>query len=262
MKRAVEGLGIAKDDLVPRQKLLVEVPVGEPAALTVLDRNDELLAGRATRRERRVRAFDDETHVAADERERLVRAEDAREQARFAEDLEAVADTEHEAAGRRKFGNRGHRRGEARDRAATEIVAVRETAGQDDRIQIGQLAFGMPDRGGLGVECGQRPERVAVVVRAGELDDPDPRPGRAHAPFSRSMISYDSISGLASSCSHICSTSRRAAVGSVVSTSRSTRRPMRACATVKPSCRSELSTASPWGSRMPCLGRTRTVAFT
>ena len=46
----------------------------------------------------RVGARDAEPDVAADERERLVRAEHARQQPRLGEDLEAVADPEHEAA--------------------------------------------------------------------------------------------------------------------------------------------------------------------
>src|SRR2546421_224417 len=54
----------------------------------------------------------------------------------------------------------------------------------------------------------------------------------------------------------------RAWASSSASTSSSTSLPTRASATAKPRCRRLLSTAWPWGSRMPGLGRTSTVAFT
>ena len=74
-----------------------------PAALAVLDGDHELAArlrsgdvngvsARSTR----------ERHVAADELELPVRAQHAGQQARLAEDLEAVADPEHGPAARRR----------------------------------------------------------------------------------------------------------------------------------------------------------------
>jgi len=68
------------------------LPVGKAAALSA-------------RGEHRVGAFDGQCDVAADERERRVRAQRARQQARLGQDLEAVADTEHEPAG---LGERDH----------------------------------------------------------------------------------------------------------------------------------------------------------
>ena len=55
----------------------------------------------------------------------------------------------------------------------------------------------MPHERSVGAERLQRPDRVAVVVRARELDHRD---ARVH---SRTSTSYDSISGFASSCLHI-----------------------------------------------------------
>ena len=96
--------------------------------------------------------------------------------------------------------------------------------------------------------------RVAVVVRAGEDDDGDPRAKLGHAPFS-SSISKLSISGFASSCSHIRSTCGARLVGAacvdleVDDAADRAPRP-----TAKPRWRSDVTTASPCGSRMPCLG--------
>src|SRR5262249_60312750 len=66
-----------------------------------------------------------------------------------------------------------HCRSEAGNRAAAQVIAVREPAGEDDRVQIRELCLGMPDEHGLGVECGERPERVAVVAGAGEAQHAD-----------------------------------------------------------------------------------------
>src|SRR5581483_10746520 len=101
---------------------------GEPAALAVLHGDRQPLSGLAVRRERRVRPLHAKTHVPTNEPQRRIRTEDAREQPGLAEDLEAVADAEDRAAGVGERGDRGHDAREARDRAAAQVVAVREAA--------------------------------------------------------------------------------------------------------------------------------------
>ena len=91
-------------------------------------------------------------HVAADERERRVRPQDAREETCLAEDLEPVADPEHGAALVGELGDGVHRRREAGDRARAEVVAVREAAGEDDGVDPRELGLGVPDELGLGAE--------------------------------------------------------------------------------------------------------------
>src|SRR5205823_12198604 len=102
-----------------------------------------------------------------------------------------------------------------------EVVPVREAAGKHDRAHVGQLTVGMPDRDGLRSEPLEGERRVAVVIRARERDDADSRLrlGRAHA-SSTSSISYDSINGFASSCSHMRSSSARVCSRSPSSSSR------------------------------------------
>ena len=58
----------------------------------------------------------------------------ARQQARLAEDLEAVADPQHQAALVGEGDDRLHRRREAGDRPGPQVVAVGEAAGDDDRV--------------------------------------------------------------------------------------------------------------------------------
>ena len=110
--------------------------------------------------------------VAADERQRRVRAEHAREQARLAEDLEAVADAEHEAALGAKRVDGAHHRREPRDRAAAQVVAVREPAGQDDARRRRAAPARACQTGTASAPSAASAQRgVAVVVRAGEDDD-------------------------------------------------------------------------------------------
>src|SRR5207248_7195751 len=226
----------------------------------MLDRDRQALAGLAPGGERSVSALDDERDVPARERERRVRAQRARQQSGLAEDLESVADPEHEPTVGGEACDGGHHGRKAGDRSAAKVVAVGEASRKGDCGDVPrQLELAMPDERRLGAQRLECKGRVPVVVRAWEDDDRDLRPTLGHG---ATVISYDSISGLASSCSHIRSSSSRARSGSSASSSSSTSRPTLAVSTAKPRWRSELSTASPCGSRMPGLGLTSTVAFT
>ena len=88
-----------------------------------------VLPGGAPDGEGQIVPLDRQPHVAAHEAERLVAQQRPRQQARLAEDLEAVADPEHEPACLRELAHGGGRRREAGDRATAEVVAVREAAG-------------------------------------------------------------------------------------------------------------------------------------
>ena len=66
----------------------------------------------------------------------LIAQQRAGEQARFDEDLKAVADAKHESALGREFLHGLHDGRKARDGAAAQIIAVGEPAGKDDRIHV------------------------------------------------------------------------------------------------------------------------------
>ncbi len=197
--------------------------------------------------------------VAADELEVAVPAQDAGQEPRLAEDLEAVADPEHRAAVGGEAPDGIHHRRDAGDRPATEVVAVGEPARKHDAARSSrERRVAVPHRRRLGAEPLEREPGVTVVVRAGKGDDRDARPFAAHA--SSTTTSKLSMSGLASSSAHMRSTSARADSASSAATSRSTRRPTRARVTEKPSVESDAWTASPCGSRIPAFGRMRTVS--
>src|SRR5207253_843180 len=145
----------------------------------------------------------------------------------------AVTDAEDETAVGGEAGDGAHHRREAGDGAAAQVVTVRESAGKHDRVDGRQLLVRVPDERRFGAEQAERAHRVPVVVRAREGDDGDARPGEVggHGEISIWKVS---ISGFASSCSHIRSTSALAAVASWAASSSSTRRPIRASATSKP----------------------------
>ena len=94
------------------------------------------------------------------------------QQARLEQDLEAVADAEHRAAGVGERLHRGHHRREPGDRAGAQVVAVGEPAGQDDDVGRAERGVLVPD------EFGVVPEHVlrgvigvVVAVRSGKDDD-------------------------------------------------------------------------------------------
>ena len=109
----------------------------------------------------------------ADEAELSVAHQNARQKAGLAQDLEAVADAQHQSAARRVVADRPHDRRPCRDRATAQIVAVGESARQDDQIQTRrQFVFGVPDDRGLG--AGRLPKSardVAFAINSRKEDD-------------------------------------------------------------------------------------------
>ena len=67
----------------------------------------------------------------------------------------------------------GHDRAERGDRAAAQVVAVAEAAGQHDRVDALEVVRAVPEGDGLGAREPHGALRVAVVERAGEGDDAD-----------------------------------------------------------------------------------------
>ena len=101
------------------------------------NRHADHLAGVVALREWRVGPFDPQIDIAADELEGGVAHQHSRQEARLAQDLEPVANAEHEATLRRKGPHRVHDRRAGRDCAATQIVAVGKAARHHREIGTG-----------------------------------------------------------------------------------------------------------------------------
>ena len=116
-------------------------------------------------------------HVLADEFQPCVAHQHAGQQTRLAQDLETVADAEHEAAVGRELAHRVHH-GRARGNGtAAQVVTVGEPAGHDYEISpLRQRGLCMPDHRGLlaGGEL-QRARHVALAIDSGEDEN-----GRFH----------------------------------------------------------------------------------
>src|SRR6266850_1193635 len=97
--------------------------------------------------------------------------ERAWKQAGFAQDLESVADTDHQSAFSSKFLDRLHGGSESGDGARAQVVAVGETAWDDDGVAILQVFRLVPDHAAwlLG-DFRHHVVGVMVAVRAGEDD--------------------------------------------------------------------------------------------
>jgi hypothetical protein len=90
---------------------------------------------------------------------------------RFAEHLEAVADAEHGAAVARELDDGLHHRSEPGYRPGTQVVAVREASGEDDRVDAVDVAVAVPDRDRIATGEGDGAQCVAVVERTRESYD-------------------------------------------------------------------------------------------
>src|SRR6478752_253836 len=239
--------------------------VGDEAALPVLEHDRDLRALGVGRRPRGVDALDAQPLVAADELAVVVADQRTRQQVRLAEDLEAVADAEHGQALAGRLDHRRHHRGEAGDRAAAEVVAVGEAAGQHDRVDALEVVVAVPERDRLVAADRDGATGIDVVERAGEGDDTDlhARPAScatSATECSSTCTSKSSMTGLDSSVP--ATSSIRASTSGVISPSTwsSNRLPCRTSVTrSNPSRGSAPSTALPWGSRISGLGMTSTT---
>ena len=144
--RGVAGLvDVAEDDAALALEPVERGGIGEVVAVAVGDGDADDLALAVAAGEERVGLLDLEVHVAADELERGVAHQHARQQAGLGQHLEAVADAEHGRAG---LGLRHHVAHDGRVRghgAAAQVVAVGEAAGQHDQVGGGHRGVAVPD---------------------------------------------------------------------------------------------------------------------
>src|SRR5467141_4485712 len=137
----------------------------------VRDRDLQHLAGRGRACERRVRVFDTHVYLPADKAKTGIARKHARQQARFAKNLKAVADAEDKSAGAREFLHRAHHGRKPRNRARAQVIAISKPARQNDGVKTSDLFGLMPQEfNRLVKDLAQGVVGVVVAVRAGKHD--------------------------------------------------------------------------------------------
>src|SRR3984957_1559204 len=125
------GVAIAKRDPAFRLDSADGVVIGDEVSLAVRDGEFDHLSRRVTTREWSLGVFDPDMLHFADKAQLRVAHQNARQKARLAQDLEAIADAKHQSATRRVLADRPHDRRTSRDRAAAQIVSVGESTRQN-----------------------------------------------------------------------------------------------------------------------------------
>src|ERR1700722_12741729 len=112
-------------------------------------------------------------HVLADEFEPRIAHKHTRQQTCLAQNLKAVADTEHEAAFGGKVAYGIHDRRARRNRAAAQVIAVGKSARHHHKIRArGQRCLGVPDHRGLVARSElQRAGHVALAIDSGKEEN-------------------------------------------------------------------------------------------
>ena len=140
-------------------------------SLHVADGNGQHFSLRAGLGEWGGRIFDANMNRLANIFEAAVAKERSGQEAGFAKNLEAVADSEHEAAAVGKAADRFHDGREFCDGAGAQVIAEGKASGDDDGVAIFKIVRFVPEKSNrLFGYLLDGPERVAIAVGAGEDD--------------------------------------------------------------------------------------------
>jgi len=167
------GVAVAEQHAVGGNEFLVPLLSDLEATLAVGDRDLDHVAFLEVCSPRCVGAFDPQMDVFTLEPRAPVRRERALGEAGLTADLCAVADAEDGCAVGGRVSNLVHDRRASRHRAGPEIIAVGEATGNHDAGGVGRKAVLVPDAFGVDIEISEGANRIAVAVRAAELDDRD-----------------------------------------------------------------------------------------
>ncbi len=163
---------IAEDDAVLVLQFGQSGLVAEVVAFHVADRDLQHFAFGELLREGSVGAFNANMHRLADVLQSRVAHQRAREQPGFAEDLETVADAEHQPAVSRELAHRFHHWRELGDGARPKVVSVGKPAGNDNGVAALQVRRIMPkERHGLAGDFRNGPIGIVIAIGTGEDND-------------------------------------------------------------------------------------------
>ena len=171
---AVEIFAIAENDAIFRFEFIEDGVACNITTFAVGDGKVQYLAYGGLVAKRRMGRDDFERNGFADVFQLGVADKSTGKQAGFGEDLKAVADAEDGSALAREVFDGGHDGREFRDGSAAEIVAVGETTGKNDRVDVTERGGIVPDEfGGLVQIFRDGVPRVVVAIASRKDDDPD-----------------------------------------------------------------------------------------
>ncbi len=171
-QRAVGVIDVAEGDAVFGFELVEGALVGDVAAFAVSDGQTQHLALLRRRRVGRVGGGDRQAQFAADEFEAAIADQRAGQQAGLDQDLEAVADAEHEPAIGGELADSRHHGRELGDGPAAEVIAVGEAAGEDHGIDIAERGRIVPDKlRRLPEIVGDRVKSIVIAIASGKNND-------------------------------------------------------------------------------------------
>ena len=171
-QRAVGVVDVAEGDAVLGFEFVERALVGDVAAFAVGDRQAQhlvLLRGGGVGR---VGGAHREAQFAADELQAAIADQRAGKQAGLHQDLEAVADAEHEPAIGGELADGLHDGRELGDGPAAEVIAVGEAAGENHGIDIAERGRVVPDElRRLPEIVGDRVKSIVIAIASGKNND-------------------------------------------------------------------------------------------
>src|SRR5215212_5061893 len=171
--RPIGVLQVAQHDATFVFELRDRRGVGEVVPLVVGDGQGQLFPGITARGPQRVYRFDADPYAVADEAHVRVAEQCAWQEVRLSKDLETVTDAKNRASIPGKLLQRPHDFREAGDGARPEIVAIREAAGNDHRVDTLEVGIGMPQLDRFSAHPFHTVKRVPVAIRPWEDRNPD-----------------------------------------------------------------------------------------
>ena len=164
--------GIAENHLAVLLELRERSFVAGVVAIVVRDWHFQDLALLRGVRKRCVRLLDANVNVAADISQAAVAHHCAGEKARFAENLEAIANSQDHAAALGESLDGLHHWRKTRDGAGAQVIAEGKTAGQDDGIAVRQIFRLVPDEfDGLPQGVPDGVKSVVIAIGPGKNND-------------------------------------------------------------------------------------------
>ena len=128
------GIGIAEGDAALSIQGCQSIRVTEVIAFHVADGHADDLPGAKGMGEGGIGCFAAKVKLLTEVALMRVAHEGTGQKSRFAEDLETIADAEHQAAGVGEAADGSHDGGEGRNRTCAQVVAVGESAGNKDGV--------------------------------------------------------------------------------------------------------------------------------